>query len=690
VALFEAPNPLLSSSKFLKTLTQQWALWGESYLILLKETRVERPGSQGSQVVMKPVERVGGGEGMLAEVEEPDEVWPVAGHLVEEVVDKEKGPLPYKYRVHTGNGVEEFPAHAVVQIADANPHSVLRGVGPMTAALRDTAKAYQVDRYDEALLSNGGTPGGTLSVEGRLSDTELRAVRGAWREAHERPDSHRKTAILPNGTKYTPHGFTPHEMEFSGFREWLRQTIMATFGVTKPILGITDDVNMSNAREAYRVFWETTITPLVRFFEDELNFKLYRRVRGWREFSWSLNLDGVAALREDIDAKVERTIKLYKDGHRTFAEAAMLAGWDLGEQQLQGADERWIQTNLLPPDLAAEGPPEPPAPAEGDDDEPDADEPDDDDEQDAEPADTEDDDDEDRSVRDAEPDEERDALLDRYWRSHDGYLRGREARFQRAVFGQFRAFFRTVEQRLEKVAEQARTAPDTTQRYVVTEAELERLLDYNLETWNEAMAAAVDPEWVSTMVTSAERLQFEIGGGGTLLAGTDPVVLDFLRTKHVQIAEGWTSSLAKSLQKKMVATLATAPANVSSLAKAIAEVLDELKDDVSTMVGQSGRRAMMIARTEVTAASSFARTQQMQEDGIDEHTWLSSRDAQVREHHVDLDGRTVTVGQPFGYSLRYPGDNFGAAKDVIQCRCTTIPELPERAVPNIWDFTPTT
>ncbi len=801
VDLFQAPNPLMSQAKFLKQLVNYHYLWGETYLILLKETTVERDDG-GTHTEMMPVKALSG-EGMTATVETPTEIWPVAGHLVDEMIDKTKGPLPHSYRVHANGGVTIYPAHAVVQISDANPHSVLRGVGPITAALRDIAKAYQIDRYDDALLKNGGTPGGVLSIDGPLRDDEVRAIREAWRTAQERPDSHRKTAILPHGTKYDAHGFSPHDMEFSSFREWIRGTIMAVTGVTKPIISITDQVSMANSREAYRVFWETTVMTLVRFFEDEINYRFMRRLHDPKlsKQKFSFDTSKVEALREDLDAKVERTIKLYKDAHKTFNESAKLAGWELGEDmELEGGDERWIPANLLPPDLAGV-PLEPFGPAvkptdsgtDGGDagsgssssttggdaggdagggaggnaavsanvggsdttanpkatlngaqisslleiialvvagtitvetavqvivaafpfDEKRAREILEDIEPGSSPPPAPGVPDDDSGPSPSGPpsgppsDDEGKAQaalgrllsegmltdrgrpnsadnIDAYWRAHDAFLRTHEVRFQRKVFGVYRDFLRSVERKLEEIAAKGRASvgigkSDTEARYIVTQAELQRLLDINLDEWTKALIDAVDPEYLSTITGAAGKIHAEVSGAAGLLTGTDPVVLDFLATKHISIAEGWVSTLAESMQRKMVAVLAEAPANLQTLAQAIAEVLDELKDQVQIMHGQAGRRAMMIARTEITSASSFSRVEQMKLDGIEKHTWLTSRDNNVRNDHVDLNGKTVKVGAVFGHRLRYPGDPNGAAKNVIQCRCTTIPELPDKA-----------
>jgi HK97 family phage portal protein len=679
--LFDAPNPIQSQAKFLKQLVNYHELWGETYLLLLAPKEIEDPATKRKRTVLAEVPFMGGSL-EKPKIGTPTEVWPIAGHLVQEVIDERRSSLPIAFRVQGKGGVKEYSAHAVVPISDANPYSVLRGVGPTTALLRDLAKAYQVDRYDDALLENGGSPGGVLSIEQALTEEDIKFIRELWQEAHGRPDKHRKTAVLSHGTKYEEHGFTPQEMEFAGMREWIRGTVMAVYGVTKPILGITDDVNRANSREAYRVFWEVTIMPLVRFFEDELNYRFMRRMADPSFVGMRIGLDtsNVEALQDDLDARVDRALKLYSTGHRTINEAAMLAGWDLGEQKLEGDDERWIPSNLIPADLAIDGPMALLPPADDDDEEePPA----------AKPKPKKGGEVPCTSAADEQRAVERSTALDAYWKAHDAFLRVHEARFARATFGVFRRYLNAVSARLEQIAAsplaQAAGAPTSHNRFVATASELERLLGQDMDEWSERVVEATRKPYERAITSAARRLRAEVkrDASGVLLP-TDPQVLAFLGTKQLKIYEGWLSNLAASLQQKLVQTLAEeASANLPSLASAVAETLEKLQSQVGFMQGQAGRRAMNIARTEITSSVSFARTEQMKREGIGEHSWLSSRDGTVRDHHKDLDGKKVHIGEVFGYGLRRPGDENAEAGEVVNCRCSTLPELPdERDVPD--------
>jgi SPP1 gp7 family putative phage head morphogenesis protein len=88
-------------------------------------------------------------------------------------------------------------------------------------------------------------------------------------------------------------------------------------------------------------------------------------------------------------------------------------------------------------------------------------------------------------------------------------------------------------------------------------------------------------------------------------------------------------------------------------------------------------RARTIAQT--TAVSAFETGQQLafQDAGITRHRWLSQRDERVRESHQIVDGEEVEIGQPFSNGLLYPGDPSGSAAEVINCRCSVLPLLPD-------------
>ncbi len=84
-------------------------------------------------------------------------------------------------------------------------------------------------------------------------------------------------------------------------------------------------------------------------------------------------------------------------------------------------------------------------------------------------------------------------------------------------------------------------------------------------------------------------------------------------------------------------------------------------------------KAMRVSRTEVATAAGQAQQQSAEQSGVVKtKTWLSARDARVRDSHLEVDGETVSLGEHFSNGLDYPGDPGGSPEEIIQCRCVAI------------------
>jgi hypothetical protein len=55
--------------------------------------------------------------------------------------------------------------------------------------------------------------------------------------------------------------------------------------------------------------------------------------------------------------------------------------------------------------------------------------------------------------------------------------------------------------------------------------------------------------------------------------------------------------------------------------------------------------------------------------------WLATGDSHTRLTHMEADGQTVGMDEPFivgGAELQYPGDPDGPSQEVVMCRCTQV------------------
>lgn len=101
-------------------------------------------------------------------------------------------------------------------------------------------------------------------------------------------------------------------------------------------------------------------------------------------------------------------------------------------------------------------------------------------------------------------------------------------------------------------------------------------------------------------------------------------------------------------------------------------------------------RARRIASTTTTTAFEKGQEKVMRENGMFGRMWLSQRDVHVRRGHLEADGQTVELDEPFEVApslaaseeeLQFPGDPSGSPANVINCRCTALP-IPDQATYN--------
>lgn len=104
-------------------------------------------------------------------------------------------------------------------------------------------------------------------------------------------------------------------------------------------------------------------------------------------------------------------------------------------------------------------------------------------------------------------------------------------------------------------------------------------------------------------------------------------------------------------------------------------------------------RAAVITRTETVRAANFGvqkGAEAYEYEVVKE--WVAIRDDRTRHSHRSINGEQRELSEPFSNGLRFPGDPEGAAKEVVNCRCTEV-IIPKRdsnglLIPKINAFNP--
>lgn len=140
-----------------------------------------------------------------------------------------------------------------------------------------------------------------------------------------------------------------------------------------------------------------------------------------------------------------------------------------------------------------------------------------------------------------------------------------------------------------------------------------------------------------------------------------------------KIVKGSIPLVTATTQKRVREAVAVALKEGTS----IPNFAKQLKQDY----GFSIRRATLIGRTEIIAASNAGSVLGAQASGVPTRKiWLSTQDDRTRDLHIEASGQKVpNLETPFvvgGDEMQYPGDpSMGAAaSNTINCRCTVIYE----------------
>ena len=85
--------------------------------------------------------------------------------------------------------------------------------------------------------------------------------------------------------------------------------------------------------------------------------------------------------------------------------------------------------------------------------------------------------------------------------------------------------------------------------------------------------------------------------------------------------------------------------------------------------------ARMLARTDLNGLANGASVMAATVAGVGLKQWVTAQDDRVREQHVEANGQTVPVDQPFqvcGEELMFPGDPAASDECAANCRCTVV------------------
>ncbi|MGX7894397.1 phage portal protein [Tsuneonella sp. HG222] len=298
LALINDPNDFQSPREFMELSTAYYLLSGDCFWLL------DREGSTIKQMATLKPDLV---EIALA----PD------GRTI----------VGYEYRTDT---LQRFAPEDVLHIRNIDPNNPLRGIGIVTPARSRILTETEATAYQANFFKNQGRPDMAVFADVDVTEGQADDFRTRWRNVFGgRGSSTGSVGIFGRNVKSVQElNKTPKEMDFIATQQFLRDDILAALRIPKAMV-TSDDVNLANAKEGYRVFLQEAVIPVFGAFLDAINHRLVPQVDISVFFSFT---DPVPVDREVL---LKEATELKSKGIITANEARSLFNYEA----LEGADE---------------------------------------------------------------------------------------------------------------------------------------------------------------------------------------------------------------------------------------------------------------------------------------------------------------------------------------------------------------
>lgn len=204
----------------------------------------------------------------------PKEMYQLRPDLVDiayDIVDGNKQVIGYTYA--TDGGVVTYEPDEIVHFKLPNPIDPYRGYSPILASKMYIQTEEYSSRWTRSNMANAGRPSGVLNLKGALTKDQFEKLKKQFKREYSGVDNAGKTLLLKadQGMEYERLSTELDGATMKEIKDMSRDNIMLMFRMSKTLLGISDDVNRANAKEAKEVFLNNVIRPQLDRFVDHVN-----------------------------------------------------------------------------------------------------------------------------------------------------------------------------------------------------------------------------------------------------------------------------------------------------------------------------------------------------------------------------------------------------------------------------------
>jgi len=512
------------------------------------------------------------------------------------------------------------------------------GLSPISAAAYSADVDNDITKFLKLFFENGAMPPGVLTSELSLTETDAATARERWKEVYGGYENWADVVVLGKGLTYQRMGLTFDEMGFSDLDGRNESRLAMVFGVPLTLLENRPELISStynNKREDRRMFWEDRFRPEMKLIEAEFRQALGEK-QAWPAFDFA----GVPALQRDIPQLVTAAHQMWTMG--TPANVAFQT-MGLDVEGLPDGDVAFLPFGVM---RAGEQPTTPVAGT------------------------TE------KSIK------SRDQQI---WEKADRLAQSWESKFSATGREQFQRELRAILAIIGDAKAKA-TRKKATLAWNEAEEEIRGFLtsEQSGKRWTDAFLPLIGGVMLARTEHDASLYDIPLAETSVFIDPASLYAVDWFNDYTLKFAQPIMATTERELSALLQQSV-TDGWSIPETQRHITEMFDQWMGGNLTpeqfewfAERMPPYRIEMIARTETMRASNSAANQLYDEWGMDRQ-WVATVDNRVRDTHLEANGQTVAVGEPFsvgGERLMFPGDPEGSPGNTINCRCTVAPYNP--------------
>jgi len=275
----------------------------------------------------------------------PNELWTKRPDRMK-VIPGTTGVIGYEHEV---NGQKfRWPVNfvtqqsAILHIKLFHPLNDWYGMSPIEAAAKGIDIHNQANAWNISLLQNNANPGGILSTDQELQDTQVNRLGKLIKEKWAGVANAGKPIVLWNGMKWQSLGFSPKDMDWITAQNTTARDIAHAFGYPPFLLGLPGNSTFNNMESAKLWLWENVVVFYLNLLRGELNNWLIPKFPNSEGLELDYDLSQVPALASRRDARVQKAKDL--EGIATINERREIVGLS----KRSDGDVVLVPLNLVP------------------------------------------------------------------------------------------------------------------------------------------------------------------------------------------------------------------------------------------------------------------------------------------------------------------------------------------------------